>query len=214
MGIVSNRIWDGGDCALIFIDYQKSIFDIIYEQDHRLIELNVRTLAEAAVAFDIPVILTTVGVKIGANSPTIESLRSKLPDIVEIDRSSMSAWEDDNFVEAVKATGRKKLVICGITTSTCLTFSALGAMDDGYDVMFIEDAVGDQYKRKHELGVERLIQAGAIPNSTVSVIAEWFRDWKSPFAEAAGNLFVSYFDEIIPLKSNPETYPYKGLGGN
>ncbi len=214
MSATSNRIWDASECALVLIDYQAGVVDIVYEQDHRVIELNVCTLAKAAVAFGIPVVLSTLGVKLGVNTPTIDSLKAILPGVAEIDRSSMNAWEDADFVNAIKATGRKKLVICGIVTSTCLAFAAIEALDDGYDVMFIEDATGDQYQRKHEMAVERLIQAGAVPNTTIAMIAEWFRDWRSPFAAFAGKLFFSYFDDIAPLKSMPETYPYKGLGNN
>lgn len=214
MSTTSNRIWDASECALVLIDYQEGVFDIVYEQDHRVIELNVCTLAKAAIAFNIPVVLSTIGVKLGVNNPTIESLKAVLPGVVEIDRSSMNAWEDEDFVNAVKATGRKKLVICGIVTSTCLAFAAIEAMDDGYEVMFIEDATGDQYKSKHQMAVERLIQGGAVPNTTIAMIAEWFRDWRSPFAAFAGKLFVSYFDQIAPLKITPETYSYKGLANN
>jgi nicotinamidase-related amidase len=210
----SNSIWDASECVLVLIDYQQGVFDIVYEQDHRVIELNVCTLAKAAIAFNIPVVLSTLGVKLGVNTSTIQSLKSLLPGVIEIDRSSMNAWEDADFVSAIEATGRKKLVICGIVTSTCLAFAGLMAMDDGYEVMFIEDATGDQYKRKHEMAIERLIQAGAIPNTTIAMIAEWFRDWRSPFAAFAGKLFVSYFDEIAPLKTMPETYSYRGLASN
>ena len=212
--MTSNNIWDASECTLVIIDFQGGVFDIVYEQDHRIIELNICTIAKAAVAFNIPVVLSTLGVKLGVNTPTIESLKAELPGVMEIDRTSMNAWDDDAFVAAIKATGRKKLVICGIVTSTCLAFAAIEAMDDGYEVMFIEDATADQYIRKHEVAVQRLIQAGAIPNSTIAIIAEWFRDWKSPFAVFAGKLFVSYFDTIAPLKTNPEIYPYKGLSNN
>jgi nicotinamidase-related amidase len=214
MNTRSNKIWDASECALLIIDYQGGVFDIIYEQDHRVIELNVCTLAKAAIAFNIPVVLSTLGAKLGVNTPTIESLKTALADVPEIDRSSMNAWENADFVNAIKATGRKKLVICGMVTSTCLAFAAIEAMDDGYEVMFIEDATGDQYKRKHEMAVERMIQAGAVPNTTIAMIAEWFRDWRSPFAAFAGELFVSYFDAIAPLKTTPETYPYKGIANN
>lgn len=214
MNRISNSIWDASECVLALIDYQQGVFDIVYEQDHRVIELNVCSLAKAAIAFNIPVVLSTLGVKLGVNTPTIPSLIRELPGITEIDRSSMNAWEDEDFVNAINATGRKKLVVCGISTSTCMAFAAVEAINDGYEVMFIEDATGDQYKRKHEVAVERLIQAGAIPNSTIAMIAEWFRDWRSPFASFAGKLFVSYFDEIAPLKTTPETYSYKGLANN
>ena len=154
-----------------------------FAQDRRVIELNVRTLAKMAVAFKIPVILSTVGVEMGANGPTIESLRSVLPHVQDIDRSTMNAWGDPKFVTAVKATGRKRLVMCGILTSACLTYPVVSALADGYEVTFIEDAVGDSSRRQHDTAVLRLAHAGAIPNTTVGMIAEWFLDWKLPVAK-------------------------------
>ena len=118
----SNAVWDMSECALIFIDYQDHVLDVIFAQDRRVIELNVLTLAKMALAFKIPVILSTVGVEMGANGPTIDSLRAVLPKVQDIDRSTMNAWDDPKFVAAVKATGRKRLVMCGISTSACLTY--------------------------------------------------------------------------------------------
>src|SRR5881397_2552350 len=150
--VKSSAVWDREGCALMFIDYQDHVLDVIFAQDRRVIELNVRTLAKMALAFEIPVILSTVGVEMGANGPTIDSLRSVLPNVQDIDRSTMNAWDDPKFVAAVKATGRKRL--CGISTSACLTYPVVSALADGYEVSFIEDAV------------LRLAHAGAVPNTT------------------------------------------------
>src|SRR5215831_14281096 len=166
----SLRVWDASECVLMFIDYQEHVFDVIFAQDRRIIELNVRTLAKMAVAFNIPVILSTVGVEMGANGPTIDSLRAVLPKIKDIDRSTMNAWDDPRFVDAVKTTGRKRLVMCGISTSACLAYPVVSALADGYDVAFVEDAVGDTYKEQHDTAVLRLAHAGAVPNTTVGVI--------------------------------------------
>src|SRR5258708_26801644 len=109
--------WDASECALLLIDYQENVLDLVFEQDRRVIELNARTLATAARAFNIPVVLSTVGVEMGVNKPTIASLKAALPDVKDIDRSSMNAWEDAAFVAAVKAAGRKRLVKGGVVTS-------------------------------------------------------------------------------------------------
>jgi nicotinamidase-related amidase len=198
------RVWDASECVLMFIDYQDHVLDVIFAQDRRVIELNVRTLAKMAVAFKIPVILSTVGVEIGANGPTIESLRSVLPHVQDIDRSTMNAWGDPKFVTAAKATGRKRLVMCGISTSACLTYPVVSALADGYEVTFIEDAVGDSSKRQHDTAVLRLAQAGAIPNTTVGMIAEWFLDWKLPVANEWRKVAALYYDEIAGLQRAPE----------
>ena len=200
----SLRVWDASECVLMFIDYQDHVMDLIFAQDRRIIELNVRTLAKMAVAFKIPVILSTVGVEMGVNGPTVESLRAVLPHVQDIDRSSMNAWGDSTFVAAVKATGRKRLVMCGISTSACLTYPVVSALADGYEVTFIEDAVGDTSKQQHDTAVLRLAHAGAIPNTTVGMIAEWFLDWKLPVANEWRKVAVPYYDEIAALQRAPE----------
>jgi nicotinamidase-related amidase len=127
----SLRVWDASECVLMFIDYQDHVMDLIFAQDRRILELNVRTLAKMAVAFKVPVILSTVGVEMGVNGPTIASLRAVLPNVQDIDRTSMNAWADAKFVAAVKGTGRKRLVMCGISTSACLTYPVVSALADG-----------------------------------------------------------------------------------
>jgi nicotinamidase-related amidase len=200
----SLRVWDASECVLMFIDYQDHVMDLIFAQDRRIIELNIRTLAKMAVAFKIPVILSTVGVEMGVNGPTVESLRAVLPHVQDIDRSSMNAWGDAKFVAAVKATGRKRLVMCGISTSACLTYPVVSALADGHEVTFIEDAVGDSSKQQHDTAVLRLAHAGAIPNTTVGMIAEWFLDWKLPVANEWRKVAVPYYDEIAALQRAPE----------
>src|SRR5205809_6836841 len=113
----TKAIWYAEDCVLILIDYQPEVMGSIQEKNVKLIELNVCTLAKMATKLNIPVILSTVAVKMGIDSPTIPLLREALPGVDEIDRTSTNAFEDDAFVNAVKVTGRKKLVIAGITTS-------------------------------------------------------------------------------------------------
>jgi len=200
----SLRVWDASECVLMFIDYQDHVMDLIFAQDRRILELNVRTLAKMAVAFKVPVILSTVGVEMGVNGPTIASLRAVLPNVRDIDRTSMNAWADAKFVAAVKGTGRKRLVMCGISTSACLTYPVVSALAEGYEVAFIEDAVGDTSKQQHDTAVLRLAHAGAIPNTTVGMIAEWFLDWKLPVASEWRQVAPQYYDEIAPLLASPE----------
>ena len=107
----SQGVWKHEDAALILIDYQKEMFDTVRsETTAELIDLNVRLLIKAAKAFNIPVVLSTVGVEMGVNHPTRQSILDELPGIEIIDRSSMNAWEDKPFREAVKKTGRKRLI--------------------------------------------------------------------------------------------------------
>jgi nicotinamidase-related amidase len=203
----SSGVWDSKECALLLIDYQENVLANVFEQDRRVIELNARTLASVALAFKIPVILSTVG----ANGPTIPSLQAALPNVKPIDRSSMDAWEDPAFLAAVKATGRKRLVMAGIVTSVCLAYPVVDALADGYEVSFIEDAVGDLYRELHETAVLRLAHAGAVPNTTGGMICEWFRDWKSPLADSVRKFFLPYYEEMAALRRAPEYHEPRGL---
>src|ERR1700704_3861530 len=139
----SQGVWTNEDCALVLIDYQKEMFEVIRsETDADLVELNVRLLAKTAKAFDMPIVLSTVGVAYGLNGPTLPSILSELEGIEPIDRSSMNAFEDEAFREAVKATGRKRLIIGGLHTEICLTFATVQALQDGYEVLYVTDSVG------------------------------------------------------------------------
>src|SRR4051794_4330345 len=136
-------VWTADDCTLVLIDYQKEMFEVIRsETGADLVELNVRLLARTAKAFDMPIVLSTVGVGFGLNGPTLSSLQSELEDIEAIDRSSMNAFDDQAFRQAVEATGCKRLIIGGLHTEICLTSASVEALKSGYDVMYVTDAVG------------------------------------------------------------------------
>lgn len=176
------ELWEAKDCALIFIDYQPEMFKWLRSSDPELVEMNACMLARTARAFDIPVVLSTVGVDMGVNHPTVDSLKRELPGVTEIDRSTMNAWKDANFLQAVKAMGRNKLVFCALWTEICLAYPVVEALKDGYEVMIVTDAVGGESLVEHEMAIYRMIQAGAVPNTTTATICEWFQDWKSPLA--------------------------------
>ena len=179
-------VWTFEDCALVLIDYQNEMFEVIRsETDADMVELHVRLLAKTAQAFDMPIVLSTVGVGFGINGPTLPSILSELDGIDPIDRSSMNAFEDDAFRAAVAATGRKRLIIAGLHTEICLTFASVSALKDGYEVMFVTDAVGGRSQVAHHTAIERLSHAGAVPSTALAVTTESFRDWASPQAGAA-----------------------------
>jgi nicotinamidase-related amidase len=193
-------VWTYEDCALVLIDYQNEMFEVIRsETDADLVELNVRLLAKTANALGMPIVLSTVGVGLGFNGPTLPSILSELDGIEPIDRSSMNAFEDDAFREAVKATGRKRLIIGGLHTEICLTFATVQALKDGYDAMYVTDAVGGRSQIAHRTGIERLAHAGAVPTTALAVITELFRDWATPAARPAGEVIYWYFNEVSTL---------------
>jgi nicotinamidase-related amidase len=194
------RIFKHEDSALVLIDYQTEMFaNVRSETPADVIDLNVRLLIKAAKAFGMPVILSTVGVAMGVNHPTRQSIVDELPGIQVIDRSSMNAWEDDAFRKAVETTGRKKLVFGALYTEICLAFPVLEAMAAGYDVTFIVDAVGGMSQLAHRTAVDRLSHAGAAPNTALAVVTELFRDWASPVANDARTILKAYATDLSAL---------------
>lgn len=202
--------WDAADCALLLMDYQENVLGQVFEQDRRVVELNARTLATYAVALGIPVILSTVAVEMGINQPTIPSLQAALPDVKPIDRTQRNAWKDPAFLDAVKAADRRKLVMCGISTSVCLAYPAVSALADGYEVSFVEDAVADSTREIHDIAVLRLTHAGAVPNTTQALMAEWDSDWQSPLADVAREIWGTYRNEWATLLQAPELHLVTG----
>ena len=136
-----------------------------------------KSLAEMAKLYNLPTILSTVNVQTGLNKPMIHQVTDVLSDVPVYDRTTLNAWEDSEFLAAVKATGRKKLVISALWTEVCLAFPTLDALRDGFDVYPVVDACGSTSEAAHRAGLERMVQAGAKPVSWVSLICELQRDW-------------------------------------
>lgn len=195
-------VWTSEQVALVLIDYQKEMFENIRsETTPDQVELNVRLLMKAAKAFDIPVVLSTVGVEMGVNGPTRKSIQDELPGVEVIDRTSMDAWEDAPFRAAVEKTGRKRLIFGALYTEICLAFPVVDAMRDGYEAMFVVDAVGGMSQLAHRTAIERLSAAGAIPNTSLALVTELFRDWKSPVADKAREIVKWYLPEAQKLSA-------------
>jgi len=193
-------VWTHDDCALVLIDYQREMFEVIRsETPADLVELNTRLLAKTARALDMPIVLSTVGVGYGFNGPTQPAILAELPGVEVIDRTSMNAFEDQAFREAVAATGRKRLIIAGLHTEICLSFATVHALKAGYESMFVADAVGGRSQVAHRTGLERLAHAGAVPTTALAVNTELFRDWASPLAGPAREVIYWYFTEVAKL---------------
>src|SRR4051812_14322589 len=170
-------VWTYEDSTLVLIDYQNEMFEVIRSETSReLVELNVRLLARIAKALDMPVVLSTVGVGLGFNGPTLPSIAEELDGIEPIDRSSMNAFEDQGFREAVEDTGRKRLIIGGLHTEICLNFATVQALKDGYDVMYVADAVGGGPQAAHRTGIQRPGPARAGPTPAPAGGTRPFRD--------------------------------------
>src|SRR5258708_14323209 len=170
-GTMSNDlgVWKAEDCALLLIDYQKEMFEVIRsETSADLVEMHVRLLAKTAKSYDVPIVLSTVGVAAGFNGPTIPPLLAELDGLAVIDRFSINAFEDQGFTDAVKATGKKRLIIGGLHTEICLTFATVEALRLGYDVLYVADAVGGRSRGAHQPAIDRLAHPGAVPPTQLS----------------------------------------------
>ena len=190
-------VWTADDCALVLIDYQPEMFEVIRsETNAATVELHVRLLAKTAKAFGMPIVLSTVGVGYGFNGPTLPPLLSELDGYEPIDRTSMNAFEDQAFRDAVAATGRERLIIAGLHTEICLAFAVVEALKHGYETMFVTDAVAGRSQVAHRTSIERLAHAGAVPTTSLAVLTEFFRDWASPLAGQGRDVIYWYFREV------------------
>jgi nicotinamidase-related amidase len=163
--------------ALIIIDYQPVQVNSIASMDRQLLVTNIVGVAKIGKAYGLPIIHSTVNVKTGLNKPPISQLQKALPDVPTVDRTSINSWEDVDFVKAVKATGRKKLIMTALWTEACLTFPALDAMREGYEVYVVVDAVGGTSVQAHEAALRRIEQAGGKMISWAQLLCELQRDW-------------------------------------
>jgi len=162
---------------LLIIDYQPIQITSINSMDKRDLIMNMGVLAELAKAFSLPVILSTVNVRTGANKDTIPQIKDKLGDIISYDRTSINAWEDKEFYEAVQAAKRKKILMAALWTEACLTFPTLDAIREGFEVYPIVDCVGGTSVIAHESALKRVEQAGAQLTTLAQLACELQRDW-------------------------------------
>lgn len=177
--------------ALIVIDYQPVQVNSIDSMNRQLLINNIVGTAKAAVAYGLPIVHSTVNVKSGANKPPIAPLRKALAGIPTYDRSTINSWEDVEFRKAVEATGRKKLIMTALWTEACLTFPALDALKEGYEVYVVADAVGGTSLAAHEMALRRVEQAGGKMISVCQLFCELQRDWaRTDTVPAFMNLFI------------------------
>jgi nicotinamidase-related amidase len=163
--------------ALIVIDYQPSQFAGVQSIAPDLLLENIVSTVKTAKAFRLPIVHSTINVASGRGQPTVPELAELLEDDPPIDRTTTNAWEDAEFLAAVRATGRRKLILCALWTEICMAFPALDALREGYEVYPVLDAIGGTSEEAHRRGVERVVQAGAQPITWVPLAVELQRDW-------------------------------------
>jgi nicotinamidase-related amidase len=164
------------NCVVTLIDFQPQMLFGVSNFDRQSIINNVVALSKAARVFDVPVVLSTVETKAFSGNmwPQVQAV---FPKQVPIERSSMNSWDDKNFVAAVEKSGRKKIVLAGLWTETCVALPTIQAIYDKYEVYVVEDCCGDVSQLAHDNAMKRVVQAGAKPVTALSVMLEWQRDW-------------------------------------
>ena len=164
------------NCVVTIIDLQPQMLFGVQNFDRQTVINNNLLLLKAAKVFDVPVVLSTVET-LGFSGYLWPQVQAIYPEQRPIERSSMNSWDDEKFVAAVKKTGRKKIVLAGLWTETCVALPTVQALHDGYEVYVVEDCCGDASVLSHENAMKRVIQAGARPVTALSTLLEWQRDW-------------------------------------
>jgi nicotinamidase-related amidase len=162
--------------ALILIDYQAHILAGVNTMDHAKMISNTQAAVKSAKLFNIPIILSTVGVELSGAPEFIEEVTSLVPDAPVIDRTNVNAWEDEEFVQVVTGLGRKKLIMGGLWTEVCLAYPAIEASTNGFEVLALEDCVGGANEISHKAGLQRMFNAGVTPVTWNVMLAELHRD--------------------------------------
>ena len=180
------------DCALVLVDIQAGLAFAAGSADRQVIRNAALALAKTAVAFSVPVVVSTSASKV-YSGPLIPPLRAVLSDVVPIERRSMNVWEDESAKAAVMATGRRTLIVAGLLTEACVSFLTLSALADGYRVMVVADTCGGLTHDSHLAALQRMQQAGAVLTSWIQVLLEFQRDWtRHETYEAARGIVVEH----------------------
>lgn len=192
---LTDRLLTPQNCAVVLIDYQPEQVATVRSSPIEEVMLNVKAVCKLARAYDVPVVLSTVGVDMGVNSGTIDELRAELPEVPEVDRTGVNSWEDADFRAAIEATGRRKIVICGLWTEVCLAFPTLDMLAEGYELYPVIDAVGGISKTSHDTAIQRMLAAGAQPVTAISFGSELMRNWARPTSDKFRQVLRWYFRE-------------------
>ncbi|MCC6143741.1 MAG: hydrolase [Candidatus Hydrogenedentes bacterium] len=173
------RRLDRNDAAVLLVDHQSGLCNIVGDFSPDDFKNNILALADAAKYFELPTILTT-SFEDGPNGPLIPELREIFPDAPSIARpGQINAWDNEDFVKAVKDTGKKQLIIAGVVTEVCVAFPALSAIEEGYEVFVVCDASGTFNQTTREASWARMAAAGAQLMTWFGVACELHRDWRN-----------------------------------
>ena len=164
------------ECVMLLVDFQAGLGFGVESMPRQLLLNNAVGLARTAVAFKVPVVASTSASRV-YSGPLLPALQEALPSVKAIERRSMNVWEDDTTRSAVVAADRKRLIVAGFLTEACVSFPALSALKDGFEVFVVGDACGGLTPQSHEFALRRLEQAGARLTSWIQILLEFQRDW-------------------------------------
>lgn len=189
---------DKNNAAVLLVDHQTGLLSLVRDIHPDTFKNNVLALADLAKYFELPTILTT-SFENGPNGPLVPELKQLFPDAPYIARpGQINAWDNQDFVAAVKATGKKQLIIAGVVTEVCVAFPALSALAEGFDVFVVADASGTFNELTRSSALDRMIAAGAQPMTWFGVACELHRDWRND-VEGLGTLFSNHIPDYRNL---------------
>lgn len=168
----TDHLLSPANAALVLIDFQPGLIEGTHSISHDNLVNNVVALAKTGALYELPTVVSTIAVKAGFQKDTIDAVKAAVGDARSIDRDQVNAWESAEFRKAVEATGRKKLIMAALWTEVCLMYPALDLLKEGYEVYAVSDASGGTTIDAHERGMQRLIQAGAVPVTWEAAMAE------------------------------------------
>ncbi|CAM4194013.1 hypothetical protein F901_00864 [Acinetobacter dispersus] len=192
---------DKDNAAVLLVDHQAGLISLVRDIDPDKFKNNVLALADAAKYFNLPTILTT-SFENGPNGPLVPELKELFPDAPYIARpGQINAWDNEDFVKAVKATGKKQLIIAGVVTEVCVAFPALSALAEDFEVFVITDASGTFNALTRDAAWDRMSQAGAQLMTWFGMACELHRDWRNDI-EGLGALFSNHIPDYRNLMTS------------
>jgi nicotinamidase-related amidase len=192
---------DKNDAAVLLVDHQTGLLSLVRDIDPDKFKNNVLALADLAKYFQLPTILTT-SFEDGPNGPLVPELKETFPDAPYIARpGQINAWDNEDFVQAVKATGKKQLIIAGVVTEVCVAFPTLSALAEDFDVFVVTDASGTFNELTRDSALDRMSAAGAQLITWFGAACELHRDWRNDI-EGLGQLFSNHIPDYRNLMNS------------
>ncbi|VGO08129.1 Nicotinamidase family protein YcaC [plant metagenome] len=192
---------DKNNAAVLLVDHQAGLLSLVRDFQPDQFKNNVLALGDLARYFNLPTILTT-SFEQGPNGPLVQELKDQFPDAPYIARpGQINAWDNEDFVKAVKATGKKQLIIAGVVTEVCVAFPVLSALEEGFEVFVVTDASGTFNEVTRDAAWDRMSQAGAQLMSWFGVACELHRDWRNDI-EGLGTLFANHIPDYRNLMAS------------